>query len=183
MKKRLIYSDIAYKLMLELGDYPFDYPDSLKPKTQKVYPFRDIQLVEPFWIEFPFRDKVMRMDIAMGFICDGGSVPRSAWWVDAPLGYGLPGYLFHDGAWMSELIDRKSSDIMLAQILLLDEKLSMWRRSVIYHSVNMFGGPIWNAHTKEMIEYGRRYVSVYELEHNTHGAIDYHYSNQHRVRV
>lgn len=136
-------------------DFPLDYPFIKDGITG-----HDIVLHNDFNIVFSYRKKLINVKIAKGFCCDGGSIPRCVWWVDAPLGLGFIGYLVHDALYMSELTSRKNSDLYLAQILELDGKLARWRKGVIYHSVNMFGQGIWDAHTDRVREYGRKYVTL-----------------------
>jgi len=99
------------------------------------------------------------IDIKAGYTSDGGSIPRFAWCIDHPVGDGGPAYFIHDGLYQTELLPRLESDEILYEGL---EVLGFWwlRRTVIYRTVRICGGSVWDGHTVESIVAARQFVKV-----------------------
>ena len=97
------------------------------------------------------------IDILDGFICDGGSLPRCVWWIDAPMGDGAAAYVIHDAGYGAHLLPRAECDLILLEGL---EVLGMgWsRRRIIYNQVWMWGWKAYNSKTPESIIEMRQYV-------------------------
>ena len=98
-------------------------------------------------------------DVEAGFLFDGGSIPRFAWWVDAPNGDGAQAYCLHDVLYKSHLVPRREADRLLEEGLAV-KGLNGFRRFMIYRPVRAFGWLAYNAKTAEQQLEGRKYVGV-----------------------
>jgi hypothetical protein len=101
-------------------------------------------------------------EVDKGFTSDGGSIPRFAWWVDAPNGDGAQAYFLHDALYRSHLVDRAEADrIMLEALEVLG--LHWFRRQVIYRSVRALGWKAYNDNgkDKEQMVTTKRYVRMH----------------------
>jgi hypothetical protein len=83
--------------------------------------------------------------IPVGFITDGGSIPRFLWRV---IGHPFEGeyiarYVEHDHDYQTGRIPRKDADIKLRNGLEIDG-MGWIKRNLVYCGVRMFGGQYYN---------------------------------------
>jgi len=97
------------------------------------------------------------VDVLEGFECDGGSLPRAVWWLESPIGQGASAFFLHDVLYQSEAAPRKQCDMMMLEGLQV-LKFGWTRRTIIYHQVRLWGGFVWDGHTRESIINGRRFI-------------------------
>jgi hypothetical protein len=97
------------------------------------------------------------VELLAGFECDAGSIPQFAWWLESPVGQGAAALFLHDGLYCSEYVPRAESDyIMLEGLQVLE--LGWLRRNIIYSQVRVWGGFVWDQHTKESVIEGRKFI-------------------------
>ena len=87
-------------------------------------------------------------DVDEGFTYDGGSIPRIAWFVDAPNGDGAQAYCLHDGLYRSHLTPRLPADRIMDEALGV-KGLSLTRRWILYGGVRAGGYWAYNKYTEE----------------------------------
>ena len=104
-----------------------------------------VTTTEPVW----YRDAVVWIEIATGFVSDLGSIPSILWWFVSPWDIALES-LFHDSLYQNQEqgIERYVADAMLRSM--------MQARGVptpivlaVYWAVRLFGGKAWKEHAKK----------------------------------
>lgn len=104
------------------------------------------QNVEPYSIRYRDHDIV----VEHGYICDGASVPRMAWWFMPPDGLHRAASLIHDRFYdgqgkVGELnFTRYKCDLMFYE-LMLQAGVSKSRSLIAYQMVRRFGGAAWES--------------------------------------
>ena len=91
-----------------------------------------------------------RVTVYAGFVTDGASVPRMAWFLaghpmESPR---IIAALAHDWLYASHATDRKTSDEIYAAILRAVGRAS-WRVAVEYAALRRFGESAWHGHDDE----------------------------------
>ena len=91
-----------------------------------------------------------RVTINAGFVTDGASVPRMAWFLaghpmESPR---IVAALAHDWLYASHVTDRKTADEIYAAILRAVGRAS-WRVAVEYAALRAFGASAWHEHDLE----------------------------------
>ena len=100
-------------------------------------------------------------DVEAGFEYDGGTIPRFAWWVDAPNGDGAQAYCLHDALYGSGLVSRAEADRILEEGLKV-KGLSWLRRRTIYAVVRAVG---WIFFKKKDIDKRKAHAKLYVTMH------------------
>lgn len=101
------------------------------------------------------------IQVNKGFDFDGASVPQMLW------GFGLSpmtgGYqssaCLHDALYASEYFDRKTCDDIFLEAM-ESEGVGYFKRYAMYYAVRAFGGQVWKGHTREEINYYRKFITV-----------------------
>lgn len=97
------------------------------------------------------------IDALSGFVYDGGSIPRFAWFIDAPMGDGAQAYCIHDLTYACEAAPRSDcDDWMLEGLQVLG--LNWCRRNIIYSTVRTLAAPVWWNHTPGTIIAARQFI-------------------------
>ena len=104
---------------------------------------------------------VQTIQVNKGFDFDGASVPQMLW------GFGLSpmtgGYqraaCLHDALYASEYFERELCDDIFLEAMESDG-VSRAKRLAMYYAVRMFGGQVWKGHTREEINYYRKFITV-----------------------
>ena len=101
----------------------------------------------PFKLPDGLRGRVM---VYAGFVTDGASVPRMAWFLaghpmESPR---IVAALAHDWLYASHVTDRKTADEIYAAILRAVGRAS-WRVAVEYAALRAFGASAWREHDLE----------------------------------
>ena len=100
-------------------------------------------------------------DVEAGFEYDGGSIPRFAWWLDAPNGDGAQAYCLHDALYGSGLVPRAEADRILDEGLAV-KGLSAFRRGLIYSTVRAVGWLFFKKRDiKERCDHAKTYVTMH----------------------
>ena len=91
-----------------------------------------------------------RVTVYAGFVTDGASVPRMAWFLaghpmESPR---IVAALAHDWLYASHVTDRKTADEIYAAILRAVGRAS-WRVAVEYAALRRFGESAWHEHDYE----------------------------------
>ena len=91
-----------------------------------------------------------RVTVYAGFVTDGASVPRMAWFLaghpmESPR---IVAALAHDWLYASHVTDRKTADEIYAAILRAVGRAS-WRVAVEYAALHKFGASAWHEHDYE----------------------------------
>ena len=91
-----------------------------------------------------------RVTVYAGFVTDGASVPRMAWFLaghpmESPR---IVAALAHDWLYASHVTDRKTADEIYAAILRAAGRAS-WRVAVEYAALRRFGESAWHEHDDE----------------------------------
>ena len=91
-----------------------------------------------------------RVTVYAGFVTDGASVPRMAWFLaghpmESPR---IVAALAHDWLYASHATDRKTADEIYAAILRAVGRAS-WRVAVEYAALRRFGESAWHEHDDE----------------------------------
>lgn len=117
---------------------------------------RNVELIDPWEIQ----TSAGLLHVKTGIISDGASIPRIFWRIPgfAPYeGDTLPAAFAHDCLYASELVDRKTADDIIYE-LLRENGVGYLRASMYWRAVRGFGGFVWRRHTAESIATAREYV-------------------------
>jgi hypothetical protein len=117
---------------------------------------------EDYALASPFTAKSYDYVIAVldGFKYDGFSVPILFHWFQSPFtGVGTPAALIHDALYASELVTRKTADLIFRD-LLKKYGVGVVKRNILYQAVRRFGWYTYNGHSAEAVEEARRFVKI-----------------------
>jgi len=134
------------------------FTEKLSTMQVQVYPSRLWVLLNGFRYYSGYRGSEYYFDMNEGFVFDGGSIPRAAWFVDAPAGDGAQAYCLHDALYKSHLVTRLEADRLMLEGL-KELGLNWVRRSVIYRAVRMFGWLAWRRSDPEIAS-ARLYIKM-----------------------
>lgn len=124
-----------------------------------------VELVENCRAVFRYLGKFYVIEIKAGYRFDGASVPMIFWGlVGHPLTpQFIPGALFHDGLYGSELLPRQVADLFFHALLDV-AKVRNWKSDGMFGAVDLAGGLTWDEHTTQSVELERKFVTVEVLE-------------------
>lgn len=112
------------------------------------------QLTFDWSVEFALDDgRRGRITVYSGFVTDGASVPRMAWFcaghpMESPR---IVAALAHDWLYASHVTDRETADKVYASILKSVGRAG-WRVKVEYLALRGFGSSAWHSHDEETDE-------------------------------
>ena len=110
---------------------------------------------------YSLRVMALFIEVSVGFVFDGGSIPRFFWrLVGHPMqGKGLPAFLIHDALYRARIGDRKTADKIMHRLLRLNGvgRCKSW---IIYRAVRAGGRKAWNAASDGELFYARQFVTV-----------------------
>jgi hypothetical protein len=96
---------------------------------------------------------------------DGGSLPRISWTLlgvtptDSRCIYA---FFLHDFLYQSESLTRQQADTILDEVLAIPPCCNSVQRWLIWSHVRAYGWLVWNKHTSESIEEGKKWGKVEE---------------------
>jgi len=127
----------------------------LYPKTQQ-YDARNYVVCEDFFA------KVCGIKVLVkeGFVYDGFSVPRLFHWFQSPFtGLGTVGALIHDALYASELVERKTADLIFVELMKM-YGVGWIRRNMMYSAVRSWGWIVWARHKQEDVDYAKTFILI-----------------------
>lgn len=120
------------------------------------------QLKEPLvWKEIN-KEQII---VPKNFIFDFASVPRLFAGFIPKVGYKYDrASCLHDWLYMTQLHGRKECDEIFLKAM-KTEKVSWWKRNIMYYAVRIGGGFVWKKHTLEMVNKMRKLGNYPPLTH------------------
>lgn len=105
--------------------------------------------------------KIGNYIIKEGFKYDGASIPHFFWFIiGSPFtGKYTIAALVHDALYASEFYPRKICDKIFEK-LMKECNVSLWKRKLMYWSVRIFGGFVWEKHNPEEVENNKKFIEV-----------------------
>lgn len=109
-------------------------------------------------------DIVTAIVIPKGFIFDKNSVPKYLRWI-FPVSGRRSDYAaaVHDWLYSTELYPREVCDAIYLEIMQLSG-VSAFRARSKYLAVKLFGGKVWDTHTRESLDLARGLIDIPRLE-------------------
>lgn len=138
-------------------DDPAAVPVTLRPADSELpRPHLDYDVRRRVWLvvaDYRIHDEGCVLTIPAGFTLDLASIPRALWVVLSSIDLGLVGPLAHDflywreGAterdtWPPRRYTRHEADRLFCRLMKL-EGVPVWKRSVAYRAVRVFGVTSW----------------------------------------
>jgi hypothetical protein len=97
---------------------------------------------------YPFRVRLHELgnrviEAPQGFVTDFASVPRFFWRIVPPWGRYSPAAVVHDYLYATGRVSRAEADRVFLSLM---EQLGvpLWKRTVMYRAVRIFGGAAWD---------------------------------------
>ncbi len=120
--------------------------------------------------EYRLLEDYARLSLKVGVTCkkglvfDGASIPKFLWnKVGSPFtGNYTNAALIHDGLYKTHKVDKKTADNIFLD-LMKDDKVSWWKRNIMYYAVKWFGESSWKSYSKNKIQKNSNYVEVIKL--------------------
>lgn len=87
------------------------------------------------------------IEVPVGFVTDGASIPKVAWGViGSPMtGRYIYAAIIHDYFYYMGTFSRLRSDIIFLEAMAV-LNVPRWKRNIIYRAVRLFGFMAWNKH-------------------------------------
>jgi hypothetical protein len=111
---------------------------------------REVQLTRPYIHESGDHALVIPVRFVdgekLGFLSDGGTIPRPFWSIYERFGKFLPAFLCHDYRWsfrddFPSMTFKDANDLLYADVFAIGDKVSAY---TIYRAVQSFGRGIWD---------------------------------------
>lgn len=111
--------------------------------------------------ELTFENSKYKVTIKPGLLTDGASIPKVFWSIiGCPLnGRYVGSALIHDGLYASHTLSKEESDLLFLDMM-KHNKVSLWRRKLMYWAVKFGGGSAYNSKSAEYITETKNYVTV-----------------------
>ena len=111
----------------------------------------DIELTKPLEV----RIGKYEFDVPKGFVSDGASIPRFLWWLFTPfspdtIDAAIPhDFVYRNQSWWARMgYNKKDADIMM-NLIMIERKVSGWKRRWIYAGLRTFGWIGWNENKRK----------------------------------
>ena len=110
-------------------------------------------------------DEGITHTVEIGFISDGGSIPKFAWsFIGSPfVGYYRKSVAVHDKLYATQRDDegnkitREYADKVFLDAM-RDEGVALWKRHTMYRAIRLYSWIIWNRHAKKLKEENKELV-------------------------
>ena len=111
--------------------------------------------------ELSFENSKYKVTIKPGLLTDGASIPKVFWSIiGCPLnGKYVGSALIHDGLYASHVLSKEESDLLFLDMM-EHNKVSLWRRKLMYWAVKFGGGSSYNGKSAKYIAETKNYVTV-----------------------
>ena len=111
--------------------------------------------------ELSFENSKYKVTIKPGLLTDGASIPKVFWSIiGCPLnGKYVGSALIHDGLYASHVLSKEESDLLFLDMM-KHNKVSLWRRKLMYWAVKFGGKSSYNGKSAEYIAETKNYVTV-----------------------